>query len=174
MTPDLYLTNTFIWIFTELAYWNNCRWVALSLHSETLLVFYHCQDFYWTYCIWVTRRVSYKKQELLTIREHLSSPLVFGGVRVAHLFSLLCCSIMCLYVLSSVLWCPLRFPPKTIFCSFLPPVVCRMRNVLSTLVVFVCVQWCPTHIVLCFCFVFLRLVAIFSLSSFFDCLFGIF
>ena len=25
-------------------------------------------------------------------------------------FSFLCCPIMCLYVLSSVLWCPLRFP----------------------------------------------------------------
>ena len=27
-------------------------------------------------------------------------------------FSFLCCPIMCLYVLSSVLWCPLRFPHK--------------------------------------------------------------
>jgi len=35
-------------------------------------------------------------------------PRVFGVVRVAHLFSLLCCPIMCLYVLSYVLWCPLR------------------------------------------------------------------
>jgi hypothetical protein len=35
-----------------------------------------------------------------------------GGVRVAHLFSFLCCPMMCLYVLSSVLWCPLRFPHK--------------------------------------------------------------
>jgi len=78
MIPDLYLINTLILIFTELAYWNNCRWVDLSLHSETLLVFYHCQDFYrtWLY-IWVTRRVYYKKQELLTLREHLSSPPVF-------------------------------------------------------------------------------------------------
>jgi hypothetical protein len=30
--------------------------------------------------------------------------------------------------------------------------------VLFTLVVFSCVYLCPTHIVLCFCFVFLRLV----------------
>jgi hypothetical protein len=47
--------------------------------------------------------MSYKKQELITIREQLSSPLVLVGVRVPHLFILLCCSIMCLYVLSSVL-----------------------------------------------------------------------
>jgi hypothetical protein len=39
-------------------------------------------------------------------------PLFFGGVRVPHIFSFLCCSIMCLYVLSSMLWCPLRFPHK--------------------------------------------------------------
>ena len=62
--------------------------------------------------IWITWRVSYEKQELLTLREHLSSPSVYDGVRVAHLWSFLCCTIMCLYVLSSVLWCPLRFPHK--------------------------------------------------------------
>jgi hypothetical protein len=33
--------------------------------------------------------VSYKKQQLLTIREHLSSPLLLSGVRVAYLFCLL-------------------------------------------------------------------------------------
>jgi hypothetical protein len=35
-------------------------------------------------------RVSYQRQELLTLREHLGSPPVFGGVCVAHLFSFLC------------------------------------------------------------------------------------
>ena len=70
--------------------------------------------------------MSYKKQELLAFREHMSAPRprYFGRVRVAHLFSffvlsyyvslrsefrfaylfsLLYCPIMCLYVLSSVL-----------------------------------------------------------------------
>jgi hypothetical protein len=76
---------------------------------------YHCQDFYrtWLY-IWVTRRVSSKKQELLTLRVH---PRVFGEVSVAPLFNSLCCPIMCLYILSSALWCPLRFTPKTMFDS---------------------------------------------------------
>ena len=36
----------------------------------------------------------YREQELLTIREHLSSPMVFGGVRVAHIFSFLCCVVV--------------------------------------------------------------------------------
>jgi hypothetical protein len=53
------------------------------------------------------------------------------------------------------------------FC--LPPVVCRRTDVLFTLFVFVCVLWCPTHIMLCFYFVFLRLV--YSMLS--DLLYGI-
>ena len=35
--------------------------------------------------------MSYKKQELFTLREHIRPPLLFGGVLVANLFSLLCC-----------------------------------------------------------------------------------
>ena len=59
---------------------------------------------------------------------------VFGWVRVAYLFSFLCCPNMCSYVLSSVLWCPLWFPHINDVGSSLPLVVC---SVLSTLVVFV-------------------------------------
>ena len=64
----------------------------------------------WRLYKWVTRWVSYKKQELLALRQHPWVFLLVGGrgVRVAHLFSFLCCPIMCLYVLSSVLWCSLR------------------------------------------------------------------
>jgi hypothetical protein len=47
----------------------------------------------------------------------------------------------------------IRLPHKMKFGSSLPPVVCRRAHVLFTL--FVCVYWCPTHIVLCFCFIFL-------------------
>jgi hypothetical protein len=52
-------------------------------------------------------RVSYKKQKSLTLREHLDLPPVFGGVRVAHLFSFLCC--VCRFVclrsnVASVSW----------------------------------------------------------------------
>ena len=45
----------------------------------------------------VTWRVSFRRQELLTLPEHLRSPPVFYEVRVAHF---LCFPIMCLYVLS--------------------------------------------------------------------------
>ena len=35
---------------------------------------------------------------------------MFGWVRFADLFQFVLCSIMCLHVLSSVLWCPFTFP----------------------------------------------------------------
>jgi hypothetical protein len=47
---------------------------------------------------------------------------------------------------------------NTMFGSSLPPVVCRRAHVLFTLFVLAVVYWCPAHIVLYFCFVFLRLV----------------
>ena len=39
---------------------------------------------------------------------------VFGGVRVAHLCSFLCCLIVYIYVLTSLFWCPLRFPHEIV------------------------------------------------------------
>jgi hypothetical protein len=65
--------------------------------------------------IWVTRRVSYQKQELLTLRKHMSATRFLCGVFVAHLFSFSCSPIMSLYVLSYVLWCLLHFRIKTMF-----------------------------------------------------------
>jgi hypothetical protein len=62
--------------------------------------------------IWVTLRVSYKKQELFTLHEHLSSfpHLVFlvGSMLLIFAFSL----IICLYIHSSMLWYPLRCSHK--------------------------------------------------------------
>ena len=56
------------------------------------------------------------------------------------------------------------------------PVVCWRAHVLFTLIVCVCVcvcaQWCPTYIVLCVCFVLIRLVYP-KLSASLDCHFWI-
>ena len=54
--------------------------------------------------------------------------------------------------------CHVRFDYriKPMFGSSLTLVVCRRDHVLFTLFLFVCVQWYPTHIVLCVYFVFLR------------------
>jgi len=53
---------------------------------------------------------------------------------------------------------------QMMFGSSLPPVVCRRSHVLFTLFVFVCVYSGVQHLmilnVLCFCFVFIRLVMI--------------
>jgi hypothetical protein len=69
---------------------------------------YHCQDFYriWLY-IWVTQRVSYKKQDLFTLREHLSSPPGFSGVRVAHRFSF-CFVLLCVFTFW-IMCCDVRY-----------------------------------------------------------------
>ena len=74
--------------------------------------------------------------------------IFWWGTCCSFLF-FLCCPVVCLCDLGSVLWCLLRFPFGTGLS--LPPVVCRRAHVLFTLFVFVCVRWCPTHIVLRFC-----------------------
>ena len=76
-------------------------------------VLYHCQYSYWTWrYLWVTRRVSYKKQELLNFREHLLHPRFSDGFRVAHIF---CCPMMCLYALSPCCAVRYDFRMKTMF-----------------------------------------------------------
>jgi hypothetical protein len=42
------------------------------------------------------RRVSYKKNSLLTLREHLTSPAIFCRIHVAHLFIFQCYFVFCL------------------------------------------------------------------------------
>ena len=52
------------------------------------------------------QQVSYKKKhELLTLHDQLGSPLIFGGIRVAHLFNLQCCvfSLMFIYHVCEVI-----------------------------------------------------------------------
>ena len=53
---------------------------------------YHVQDFDRTW-VWVACRVSYKKQELITLREYLWG---FNGVRVARHLNFLCLVLFCL------------------------------------------------------------------------------
>ena len=81
----------------------------------------------------ITGRVSYKKQELLTLREHLSSHPGFLVESVLLIFAVFCLVLLCVFV-SSVLWCPLRFqhknyirfvfPPPTLVCLFCVCLLC--------------------------------------------------
>jgi hypothetical protein len=154
----------------------------LLLFTEMFFFLYHYQDnFYrtWLY-IWATRRVSYKKHKLITLRDHLSYPPFFLAGSVLFIFVVvLFCHIMCLYVLSSLLWCPLRFHIKTMFGSSLPPVVCRSVHVNLIYVICGCLRivvsnaYCVLYL-FCFSSCCVPYVASFSGFSIFDCLFGIF
>ena len=112
----------------------------------------------------VTRRVSYKKQDLLNICEHLSPPPdACGGVRVVHLFSFLCFPIMCLHSEFHIVMSVILI--KTMFDSSLPPVVCRIYVFCVCLVLFfVCLFVC---LFVLFFFSFLSCVVSFSGLSFF-------
>ena len=115
-----------------------------------------------SYNIWLTWWVSYKRQ----YTSYHSRALEFthgcfwcGSVFLTF-FCVLCCPIMCLYLLSSVLWCPIRFPHTTMFGSSSHPVVC-MRALVS---LFFCVCLCIVMsnillllIFLVFCIVFFSL-----------------
>ena len=57
----------------------------------------------------LTRRVPLAGQELPTLPEHLSSPLVFSGIRAARSFVFCVMSCRSLFVLSSFFICPLCF-----------------------------------------------------------------
>jgi hypothetical protein len=67
--------------------------------------------------IWVTWRVSYKRQELLTLRELLCSPSVFWWGPVAHLLSFLYCIVLCFNLLLFYLSLSCVF--YTLFCQYL-------------------------------------------------------
>ena len=86
----------------------------------------------------------------------LFSPSFFCGSVLLICF--LCC-IFC-FVLFVFVLCLVLNVTISAFKNYvlLSPVVCKSAHVLFTLVVFAWIYWCPTHIVLCFCFVFLRLV----------------
>ena len=61
-------------------------------------------------------RVSFKKQELLNLRQHLGSPSGFGEVCDAHPYSLLCCVFCVLFVVVLCFVCPML--PVSLDCSF--------------------------------------------------------
>jgi hypothetical protein len=75
--------------------------------------------------IYVILLVSYKKNSLLTLREHLSSPAVFCGIHVAHRFvSVLFCD---LFVFAMCLVCPML--PVSMDCLLV--IAFRFRRLLN-------------------------------------------
>ena len=105
-------------------------------------------------------RVAYKSQEVLTRREHFSSPPVFSG-SVLLIFSDFCVVLLCVFAFW-VPCCDVRydFRIKTTFGSFLPPVVCR-RGSCHIYVICVCLRIVVSNtyfVLFLFGFVFLPLV----------------
>ena len=82
-----------------------------------------------------TRRLEYfgcliRSRNFLPFASTWVHPRFDDGVRVAQIFSVLCCPIMCIYILSSV--CDVRddFRIQTMFGSSLPPVVGELMSYL--------------------------------------------
>jgi hypothetical protein len=99
-------------------------------------------------CTCVTRWVFYKKQEPLTLREHLSSPPVFLVGLCCSLFWFFSVVLLCVFTFW-VLCCDVR-------CDFC---IGRWSSCLSEgscfvcAVYFVCLWWCPTRVFVLFFFV---------------------
>jgi hypothetical protein len=147
--------------------WNTLIHLFLMGHSKIIkgsISFVRCYT-PWV-VIWVTCLI--RSRNCLPFASTWVHSRSFGEVRAAHLL-ILCCPIMCLHVRCSMLWCP----HKTMFCLSLPPVVCMRVHVLFTLFVFICIQWCPTHIVLWFFSVLCTLCCQFLWIVPFDCPCGI-
>ncbi len=86
------------------------------LHFKQMFTFlYLCQDYYRT-CLYicVTRQVSYKKQEQLTLREHMSSSTIFWWGLCCSTFQFVWCDCTFCVPCSDVLY---DFRIKTMFRS---------------------------------------------------------
>ena len=138
---------------------------------------YHCRDFYrtWLY-IWVTRRVSYEKQELPTLRKHLSSSPGFFVGSVLLIFLVFCVVLLCVFTFW-VPCCDVRFRIKN-YVRFVFTSSCLYDGSCLIYVLCVCLRIVVSNT---YCLVFLfwfssscvPYVVSFSGLSFFDCHLGI-
>ena len=98
--------------------------------------------------IWVTWRVSYQRQDLLTLRGHLRSSRLFGRVRVAHLFNF-CVVLLCVFTFLDP-GCDLsyNFSIKTMFvCFYLQLFVWVLMSYLRYFCFFLCIAVSNTYCV---------------------------
>jgi hypothetical protein len=79
------------------------------LNLQTLHILYRYLYWFLVWCLATSESYFSNSYSNKRIWVH---PRFFVGIRVAQLLSFWCCPIMCLYVMGSVLWCPLRFPHK--------------------------------------------------------------
>ena len=102
-----------------------------------------------------------------TLRDHPCLPSFVNGSMLL-ICSVFMFSVLCLYILGSVLWFPLRFPHKKMFRVSLPQVDCRRA---INYVICVCLHC----VVLLFCLSSSCVPSVSGFSGFpiFHCLFGI-
>jgi hypothetical protein len=93
--------SSVLWCPFRFSHKNDVRFVFIPSCLCYLCLFAYCGAQY-ALLIWITWRVCYQRQELITHHEYLGSPMGFGGVCVAHLLSFLCCVFFCLRSVSCV------------------------------------------------------------------------
>jgi hypothetical protein len=91
-----------------LTVWNCWTYCFSKLQYDKKKIVYHNIIYYITNMAGILSEATTAYPSRVT--EFTSGCLVW--VRGAHLFSFLCCPIISFYVLSSVLWCLIRFPHK--------------------------------------------------------------
>jgi hypothetical protein len=158
-------------------------WVLSYLHPE--YHFFVCsitaRNCIGLVCIYEKQRGSLiRSRNCLQFASTWVLPQYFGGIRGAPLFSCLCCPIVFLYVLSSVLRSPLRFPHRNdVRCVLTSS--CSYESSRLIYVICVCLRlvvskaYCVVYLLCCLCCSSscLTCVAIFSGLSFFIVPFGI-
>jgi hypothetical protein len=112
-TTFLWLSQAMTWIYNIICRGMFCsmlRWElivysvnihGIDVHQCLILIYFHN----WT--CFIRRR---NCLPFLSTWSYPSPSPVFLVASVFRCYSFLCCPIMCLYVLGSVLWCPLQFP----------------------------------------------------------------
>jgi hypothetical protein len=141
------------WCFSSSFYCTNKNicphvlWISYSVHiifllfSKMFSFLYHCEDFFLPdLTVYMGNMVGVNCLPFASTWVHPRFFFVGSVLLIFFIFFVfLLYPIMCLYVLNSVLSCPLRFRIKAMFGSSLPPVVCRRSHILFTSFVFVCV-----------------------------------
>ena len=117
MSNLLYTTSsTYMIFFLKSSIWScECCLMPSEQFFNYIMTRTSCFLMTWWWCLFCTLRPK-SLVEFLTFRKHLSSPLVFGVVRVSHLFSFLCCHFT-LFVFVLCLVYPIL--PVTLHCPFL-------------------------------------------------------
>ena len=86
--------------------------VILEFYLYTYLFFFYYYFFFFTFIFNISSLKDFADTDYPSRAPEFTPRILVGFVLLIFLCFCLCCPIKCLDVLSSVLWCPLRFPHK--------------------------------------------------------------